>query len=399
MVDATMHTADAHHGMSPFIFCDQHASKSKLWPAHDEANSTDAKDDLASISEATTEFNTPPVREKGPDMSKALHALDEAATSTDGGNEIATFGALSSHMTGPEDNETCMHCKSVPMESGFYPKMLLLHLRGTVPLSPLAVSRSVSSPVCGIQSKSTQKLRYTTRRIDDLQCARDNSPDSSQASAPGACEFSVEQVHKCFSQLSADSIDLVTRELTSRATTPEHLTILIHELFNKATSQHHVVPLYAELCVRLGADSTMLALFGPTGEKAFRKVLLKECQIRFTEMSGKRKARGIMKFIGELLLRGMISEKLLVEIAEELLRSWEECVEAAFEPLVTLLVVVGPHFDTPRYRYYTRLLGVYSSMDELTKNETIPEAMRMLLHSVLELRSAGWVSKPRRFKG
>mmetsp|Transcript_105433 Transcript_105433/g.191764 ORF Transcript_105433/g.191764 Transcript_105433/m.191764 type:complete len:401 (-) Transcript_105433:169-1371(-) len=387
VTDTAMNTTDTLVSVSPFIFSD--TSKSKLKLVNNEAMPTDAdKEEAVSFSEATTEFNTPPLREKGPDMSRAVHAHDEA-TSTDGGNDFVPFGTtLSSQATCLEDSEATAE------SPGVYSKKLMLHLRSAALDCPSDTSGFAALCASRDQLARAAVSHYSTRHIDELPC-----PFSSGHSCPENGQMEeIERVQMCLSKLTGDSFNAVFEELLHRLTGQEQITTLIREIFDKATSRHQGVPLYAELCVRLGADPRVLALCEPSGEKAFRRILLIECQLRFEEMSGKRQARGIMKFIGELLVRGMLSPKLLVEIAEELLRSWEVCVEAAFEPLVTLLVVAGPQFDTPSYRYYSRLLGVLSSMDELTKDESTPEAMRMLLHSVLELRNSGWSSKTRRPK-
>lgn len=387
VTDVTMNTKEPHGSASPFIFPD--VSKCKFKLVNDEAVPTDAsKDDTISFSEATTEFNTPPMREKGPDMSKALHAHDEA-TSTDGGNDFVPFGtSLSSQATSLEDSEATTE------NPGVYPKTLMLHHRSAALHSPPDANGFAALCASRDQLARAAVSRYSTREINELPCHF----SSSHVCPEDEPVETIQGVQTCLGKLTGDSFNAVYEELLQRLSAQEQITTLVCEVFDKATSQHQGVPLYAELCVRLGADPKVLALCEPSCEKAFRRILLKECQLRFEEMSGKRQARGIMKFIGELLVRGMLGPKLLVEIAEELLRSWEVCMEAAFEPLVTLLVVAGPQFDTPSYRYYSRLLGVFAVMEELTKNESTPEDMRMLLHSMLKLRNSGWSSKTRRPK-
>jgi len=184
---------------------------------------------------------------------------------------------------------------------------------------------------------------------------------------------------------------------------PQHISMLMSELFEKATTQHHFIPMYAELCARL-AQSFLIP--GDTGDvHSFRRLLLNQCQKVFEQLLEpcdakssaeeeaqvqlKRRALGNIKFIGELLVQGMLSSRLLIQCGSMLLEKRVDCPEA-LECLAALLVVTGKSFDTKDWEEHGSLEAMFSDMQKLTKDKTTPPRVRFLLRDVLDLRSAGW---------
>jgi len=97
-----------------------------------------------------------------------------------------------------------------------------------------------------------------------------------------------------------------------------------------------------------------------------------------------------VKFVGHLLLRGMLSSRLLVECADALLASRRSCPEA-LEALAALLTVTGYKFDRPDWRCYSRLETVFESISALAQDRAVAPRLRFLLTDVLDRRRAGWV--------
>jgi hypothetical protein len=166
-------------------------------------------------------------------------------------------------------------------------------------------------------------------------------------------------------KLTIEKFDSLYEQLaTCGVSTPEHIKILMREVFEKATVQHHFIAMYADLCVRLEADPRLAPALGAAGEPtSFRHLLLHQCQVAFEQLLEpraedanegdlcpeakeeqealrKRRALGNVKFVGQLMVRGMLSSRLLVACSDALLRGQTTCPEA-LESLAALLTVAG----------------------------------------------------------
>lgn len=249
-------------------------------------------------------------------------------------------------------------------------------------------------PTAGSWSASMQNKRSVKTDVDD---------DNGQVSRK-AClilnKLTVEKFDSLFEQLATCGI-----------TKPVHLEMLMREVFNKATTQHHFIAMYADLCVRLDQDSRISSAVQAAGQQhSFRRLLLNQCQVSFEQLlqsaeapqdankcaddeeaalKRKQQALGNIKLIGQLLVRGIVSSKLLVECSEELLRSRDSCPEA-LESLAALVTVAGKQFDTQSWPYHARFVEVFSCMRKLWKDKSTPPRVRFLLRDVLDVREAGW---------
>jgi hypothetical protein len=209
-------------------------------------------------------------------------------------------------------------------------------------------------------------------------------------------------------KLTVEKFDSLFEQLaTCGICKPEHLEMLMREVFNKATTQHHFIPMYADLCVRLEQDSRISSVVEASGKQhSFRRLLLNQCQIAFEKLlepddakeadvdeeyrlRRKQQALGNIKLIGQLLVHGIVISKLLVECAEELLRSYTTCAEA-LESLAAMLTVAGKQFDNSTWQYHPRLLEVFACMRKLSKDKTTQARVRFLLRDVLDVRDGGW---------
>jgi hypothetical protein len=199
---------------------------------------------------------------------------------------------------------------------------------------------------------------------------------------------------------------------------PHHVSMLMREIFEKATIQHNFIPMYADLCVRLEKDETIVAVVKEAGElHDFRRLLLNQCQIVFEQvleptsnesdkpencrmsdeeiiLVRKQRALGNIKLIGHLLVLGMLSSDLFVGCCEQLIRSRAECPEA-LEALVALMFVAGPYFDSKDWQFYSRLEAILSEMKVLTKDKATPPRLRFLIRDVLDAREGSWPGSPK----
>lgn len=278
---------------------------------------------------------------------------------------------------------------------------------------------------CGLQIDSSSPRRSTPKSVDCVGSRSDVfSPTAGSWAAAMQTKRSTtsdenaedEKVTRkacaILNKLTLEKFDSLFEQLaTCGIRKPQHLEMLMREVFNKATTQHHFIAMYANLCVRLDQDSRIDIVDAERGEqRSFRKLLLDQCQMSFEKLlqseetqqvskdveideehalKRKQQALGNIKLIGQLLVHGIVTSKLLVECSEELLRCRDSCPEA-LESLAALLTVAGKQFDTPNWQYHSRLLEVFSCMRKLSKEKSTQARVRFLLRDVLDVRDAGW---------
>jgi len=200
--------------------------------------------------------------------------------------------------------------------------------------------------------------------------------------------------------------DLFKKLVTCGVEKPQHISTLMREVFDTSTKQHHFIPMYADLCVRLEKDPCIAAVVEAAGQQHnFRRLLLNQCQAVFEQLlepcdaeqasdeevclRRKQEALGNIKLIGHLLMRGMLSSKLLVECAEELINKRSSCPEA-LESLAALMVVAAPTFDTTEWQHHEKLDACFNTMRKLTKDKIMVPRNKFLLRDVLDMREARW---------
>lgn len=243
----------------------------------------------------------------------------------------------------------------------------------------------------------------------------------SRAQGPGSDQDNNQQVGRAarsiLNKLTVEKFDALYEQLAECGLkTPEHVKILMREIFEKATAQHNFIPMYADLCVRLEPDARVSAALGKPEQQAqsFKRLLLNQCQASFEELlvpdpdpvvpkteeeaveaeeariRTKQRKLGNVKFVGELLLRGILQPQLLCTCIEDLLECWQDCSEA-IESLAALLTVAGPKFDTDKeWSHRHRLAGLFDQLSKLVEGRLLAPRQRFLLKDVLDLRASGW---------
>jgi hypothetical protein len=195
--------------------------------------------------------------------------------------------------------------------------------------------------------------------------------------------------------------------------TSSHLEVLIREILRKATSQHHFINMYGDLCVVLKTHFAKL----DDQKLDVTKMLLRACQASFEKnlqppteevfLEGeelesakqlyKMQVLGNIKFIGALLCRRMLANKVMFAIMGDLLSNR---MPEALESLAALLNVVGPTFDRPEYAHRLMLTSVLDQVEVLSKSTKVSPRVRCLLKDIVELRSTGWEDqKPQKLEG
>jgi len=186
-----------------------------------------------------------------------------------------------------------------------------------------------------------------------------------------------------------------------------HLELLIGELFEKATTQHHFIDMYANLCVALNDHFTANPPVGADSRFNFKRLLLSACQASFErhlappegldQLSGDERTNaevryktmmlGNIRFVGALLVKGLLASKVLLAIVAELLSS---PTREALEALAALLVVVGPSFDMDEWVHSDKLDAVFAEMKAIASRPSCDMRSRCLLKDVLDMRKQGW---------
>jgi len=199
---------------------------------------------------------------------------------------------------------------------------------------------------------------------------------------------------------------LCSQILSLPLSTTEQLAVMVAEIFQKATTQDCFRALYTELCMRL--DAHLAPQTSAVGGKAFRKALVSECQATFErslqppdaslfvdlngdeqfelEMKLKTRRLGNMRFIGDLLVRKLLSPKLLPQIVHELLNR----DEAALESLIALLTTVSPEFETRPSLYQAPLRDAFAVLKNKMSDKAVCSRVRCQINDLFDAKARGW---------
>merc|ERR1711924_263867 len=99
---------------------------------------------------------------------------------------------------------------------------------------------------------------------------------------------------------------------------------------------------------------------------------------------------GNIQFVGKLLINKMIASKILVAISEELLASGSS---SSLETLAHFVKITGREYDTPAFKLHKEFTSVFSRLQILVKDKSLPPRTRFLLQDALDLRSDGWIDR------
>lgn len=195
------------------------------------------------------------------------------------------------------------------------------------------------------------------------------------------------------------------------ASTGDHLGAIVAAIFEKATTEKGFLNLHTELCARL--DTHFATNTCQIGGKMFRKALVAECQACFErnlqtpfdpqsvtdmsyegryEMEVKHKTRtlGNMRFIGQLLVRKLLTAKVFFFIVNGMLDIGND---TALESLAELLLVVAPVFEQKQTIYSAPLREVFAALKKKSKDSKVSTCIRCKLSDLLDARSRSWTPR------
>ncbi|KAJ2855052.1 hypothetical protein J3B02_002366, partial [Coemansia erecta] len=228
-------------------------------------------------------------------------------------------------------------------------------------------------------------------------------------------------IQTLLNKLTPDNFDSVSDELLAwgnksvNETDGRILRHLIMLVFDKATDEPLWASTYARLCVKLivkidprVSDENVHNKEGNlmTGMQLVRKYLLTKCQEDFERgwkvempedmespeyyeaMKIKRRGLGLVKFIGDLFLRDILSERIMHECIKRLLTNYEGPEEEETESLAKLLTTAGQKLDHKDAKKY--MDAYFGRVAAMAVNKTLASRIRFMLQDVIELRQSGW---------
>jgi hypothetical protein len=201
--------------------------------------------------------------------------------------------------------------------------------------------------------------------------------------------------------------------------TVEELEHVVRIIFSKALAELDKIETHADLIFSL---RTRYPEFPPSheGERAwnFTRMLLNMCQNEFESLpelldptqqeKQKAKALALMRFIGNLFLRGMLAVKVIVEVVHDLIRVKpapieEHLIECACE-LMKVSMRPGRFSlnNTKRNKLVTgfsrrlifiRLMNIKHETDPNTGKSVFSEAITSHIKDVIDMRGRNWQAK------
>jgi hypothetical protein len=208
--------------------------------------------------------------------------------------------------------------------------------------------------------------------------------------------------------------------LISKSTRPNRgIPVLMQLVFEKATTQHHFIDMYVNLCVKLHqwlmANNDIVRVESQTN---FKRILLNQCQNSFeqyleppesleglegdslyeAQVKYKTKMLGNIKLVGQLIRHGMLSPKIALSVAAELVRDDPIVRDERLETLAVFLETIGPSLDDPNWSHSQQFETIFAEVQRLVNDRTVPSRIRYLLRDVLDLRKGKWlIHKVRKF--
>jgi translation initiation factor 4G len=112
----------------------------------------------------------------------------------------------------------------------------------------------------------------------------------------------------------------------------------------------------------------------------------------YAAQKAKRRGLGLIKFIGELFKLQMLTERIMHECVQKLLRNVDNPEEEEIESLCKLLSTVGGMLDA-NTKARTHMDVYFTRMKELAKGSQVSSRMQFMLQDVVELRERKWVAR------
>jgi translation initiation factor 4G len=175
-------------------------------------------------------------------------------------------------------------------------------------------------------------------------------------------------------------------------------------VFEKALAEPGFSPVYADFCVKVGSEKSLVDDEGQT--QTFKRLILNQCQSEF-EQEGtlavdsaltdaervvaiarqKQRMLGMIRFIGELFIRDMIKVGIMNICVQTLLGNVEDPVEESLEALCKLLITVGAAMEKKKQK---ELGMTFEELGKLSSSKKISSRLRFMVQDIIDLRRDGW---------
>ncbi|EGV60242.1 ARM repeat-containing protein [Yamadazyma tenuis ATCC 10573] len=105
----------------------------------------------------------------------------------------------------------------------------------------------------------------------------------------------------------------------------------------------------------------------------------------------KRRGLGLVKFIGQLYLLNMLTDKVVVYCLTNLSKNVEDPSEDSLESLAQLVTAIGPKFEQSE-RNRNLMQVVFENIQKILDTLKLSSRIKFMLMDLKDLRNAGWVS-------
>eukprot|EP00366_Plasmodium_knowlesi_P004526 XP_002262024.1 Plasmodium falciparum asparagine-rich protein,putative [Plasmodium knowlesi strain H] len=231
-------------------------------------------------------------------------------------------------------------------------------------------------------------------------------------------EYMERQVKSLLNKLTVENFPIITERMCqimdSRTNTDEIQTV-VNEVINKAVLEHDWSEMYADVCQALKWRSPN---FEMKKKSSFEIALLKKIQeeyenlpstfestmkeklkndeneeeLSFVEQKQKKRLFGIVKLIGELFQRQIVSISIVISIAHDLLIAFEEPKEYCIEAFLQLIYSTGFFID--KMEKYKNILDTwFGRLKELQRKKMYSKRIKFVIQDVFDLRLSEWRKK------
>lgn len=320
------------------------------------------------------------------------------------------------------------------------------------PMSRQGSARELSGP--GGQGRSSRTSRGPPRQAPPEPAMEPVAPlvKSESAWAPAALkktkkvvvdgedkekaeeETIYKKVKGLLNKLTIERFDSISDQILNVGMTRESiLRGVIAHIFEKALDEPNFGAMYAQLCAKLSQELPKVQSWIELDAKnnTFRRVLLNRCQEEFekgarwseseeklTEQRRearkrldtmtneeklkiaeedyergklKRRVLGNIRFIGELFIKGLITEKIMHACLMQLLKNVNDPEEEDIESLCKLMTTIGARLDHSKAKPH--MDAYFHRIEELSVNKKLPARIRFMLLDLIDLRKEGWKAK------
>lgn len=248
----------------------------------------------------------------------------------------------------------------------------------------------------------------------------------------GSDEQVFRRVRGILNKLTVENFDSLSDQLVRVGISSENvLKGIIILLFEKAVDEPKFCPIYAGVCKRLSEqgpnfepeqpDAVLPDGSVPRKPPTFLKLLLRKCQDEFENRSRaeklalnagpvtglvpgteehrktlaahaelkkyRSKMLGNIRFIGELGMRGLLSEKVLHECIRKLCDNVTTPASEDIECLCHLLKTVGLQLDHDKAKSY---MDQYFARMKMMREVDLPARIKFMIDDVMEMRDNNW---------